>query len=887
MATAKKYELGVEFGCTWLKVRNELAVAEFSYADLVAWARERLPLWQQDALRRLAEERTLSDTDVTDLASMALARYVTNTGAPTPVPPIDDLKLSATKHPCVQVSAVRDMARVNALARGPVAFGLLGLTAIYGANASGKSGLARILKRACHARDPGGRVLSNVFETDTGQPASATIEFVVDGEVRRHNWIDGSPSDPLLKMVNVFDSRCAAVQVEKPNRILYTPEILHLFRALAEVIDRVGDKLRTQRNALGWRPPSLQGLGLDDETAAGRFVAGLSAESSISELEILCALTDIEKERIRELDRALADDPLRRAVAEDARGRLVQELRARVGSANMIVGDDAFAKFEQLVRERDQTRDVAEVARRAFSKNSDLSGIGTDVWRALWESARIYSETHAYSGEDFPVLKPDAVCVLCQQQLSPAAVSRLHSFEQFVKADAQQKADRASAALRTAVVSVRTLSLPRFVRGSLREAGLMDSPRSLSTRAFLIASKRRRRQLLRLADGRTGGRFTPLPEPPDLGPDVRAIEDEANRLRLAANDDERRSMGLTRAELRSRAVLSPHLETVRAEINRMKRAAEFASAIDDCKTQPITLKRREAAASVLTDRLRSSFQRNLLLLGFSESPVEVKLGAGEHGEHPVELKLIARPEVRPEEILSEGERTCVALAGLLAEVETTGNRAALVLDDPVSSLDHQYRKRVAERLIRAAKERQIIVLTHDITFFYLLRKYGGELDVPTHEVTLERGYRRNHGQAKTGPPWVAMTVSNCLKSLREEVLEARRLLKQGNRTEYDRRISDVYKKLRMSWERAIEEVLLYQTVVRFGDAVQTRRLEKLTDITEADVELVTREMSRCSDFEHDESGAVHADLPGPDVVEDDIRRLDDWVKELRTQRGRK
>ena len=131
------------------------------------------------------------------------------------------------------------------------------------------------------------------------------------------------------------------------------------------------------------------------------------------------------------------------------------------------------------------------------------------------------------------------------------------------------------------------------------------------------------------------------------------------------------------------------LRTVRAEIDRLKKVAEFDRAIDDCRTQPITLKRREAAASVLTDRLRSRFQENLLRLGFSESPVEVKLGAGEHGEHPVEMKLIARPDVGPEEILSEGERTCVALAGLLAEVETTGNRAALVLDDPVSSLDHQ------------------------------------------------------------------------------------------------------------------------------------------------------------------------------------------------------
>ena len=183
--------------------------------------------------------------------------------------------------------------------------------------------------------------------------------------------------------------------------------------------------------------------------------------------------------------------------------------------------------------------------------------------------------------------------------------------------------------------------------------------------------------------------------------------------------------------------------------------------------------------------------------------------------------------------------------------------------------------------------RQVLVFTHDIVFLYLLRKYQAELHVPMTELSLERGYKGNHGRAKEGPPWIAMPVKDRIKWLREELLEARRLLtKEGNRIEYERRASGIYKNLRMSWERAIEEVLLNQTVVRFGDAVQTRRLAKLTDITEDDVEHVTREMSRCSDCEHDESGAVHADLPDPDVIEDDIQKLDGWVRELRTKRGR-
>ena len=58
-------------------------MGEFWYSDLVRWAKERLPAWQQDALRRLVVKPALSSEDVVELAAMALARYVADASAPT------------------------------------------------------------------------------------------------------------------------------------------------------------------------------------------------------------------------------------------------------------------------------------------------------------------------------------------------------------------------------------------------------------------------------------------------------------------------------------------------------------------------------------------------------------------------------------------------------------------------------------------------------------------------------------------------------------------------------------------------------------------------------------------------------------------------------------
>ena len=45
---------------------------------------------------------------------------------------------------------------------------------------------------------------------------------------------------------------------------------------------------------------------------------------------------------------------------------------------------------------------------------------------------------------------------------------------------------------------------------------------------------------------------------------------------------------------------------------------------------------------------------------------------------------------RTSEILSEGETRVIAIAGFLAELQLAPHANAIVLDDPVSSLDHVF-----------------------------------------------------------------------------------------------------------------------------------------------------------------------------------------------------
>src|SRR5712692_3201516 len=279
-------------------------MSTFTFDDLLVWS-EKLPDWQRDALRRVLTSN-LTDNDISDLTAMAkMTQGLSVPGAPLPDPATKShIRASGASTPSVALLAVRDITYVNALASGPITFATEGLTVLYGDNASGKSGIARILKKAGRARSPGGLIRPSVFDPDPGKPASATIEFRVGTTDRSFPWVDGAPTDNELTRINVFDAGCAAVQVEESNRLAYTPEILQVFQDLAEACRAVGAKLKAEKDGLdSSRAPQIGLLTLRPHTAAGTLVANISPQTKPNDIDTLCNVSDSERERFNTLTR--------------------------------------------------------------------------------------------------------------------------------------------------------------------------------------------------------------------------------------------------------------------------------------------------------------------------------------------------------------------------------------------------------------------------------------------------------------------------------------------------------------------------------------------------------------------------------------------------------
>lgn len=118
--------------------------------------------------------------------------------------------------------------------------------------------------------------------------------------------------------------------------------------------------------------------------------------------------------------------------------------------------------------------------------------------------------------------------------------------------------------------------------------------------------------------------------------------------------------------------------------------------------------------------------------------------------------------------------------------------------------------------------------------------------------------------------------------LRQRLVVCEKLHKAGNDQEYRKHARDVYFHLRLTWERAVEEVLLGNVVIRFREGVETSRL-KGVKVENEDYAAVDAGMTKCSKYAHDKASIGNIAVPGPDEIATDINALETWRKRIESR----
>ncbi len=857
--------------------------------EIVSWSKER-PAWQREVMRRVAAGDVLSDGDY----EILVEDIVKAKELPPPQFGLEQLPQAAPEDLPVCLVAIAKPEHVNALeSQEPLTFEQQGMTIVYGDNGSGKSGYARLLKRITRARHQED-VLTDVFRDTSLAKPTAVLSVRIGDADESLAWPESSR--PELQRMLFYDAACGGAYIASESDFPYRPSALFVMDGLIEacvaVRARIDAKLAengTSANQLPAVPDAAQ------EGDAGRFLVSLSGGSSIEALDALIARFDAAKETIEDLKGQEAR--LRSADTTKIRQQLTRQseklvaLRTHLESLDAAMGSAGLARLREYQAAVMTLEEAATLLARSF-ESEPLPGVGSSPWKELWEAAQRFSKQHAYPDQDFPFLGEECRCVLCQQSMEASARDRLVRFDEFVRNDTQIRLQAAKRTYEQEVAALgRLMVSPDVVSTNLKDVEDANGEVVAGVREVLSKYEAASEQLREALSNQQAVPQIGI----DQGPIIARLTGASDAARAAAEElgnpeeiqKQLAALIARRTELELLEQVKKSRPAIVKEIARLKEREALEAAKSAAATTGITKKILELSEESITEIVRDSFTRETERLRLER--VTITRTRADKGALLHQPKLVgARQQVTLPRVLSEGERTALGLAAFFTEAHLDGSNSALILDDPVTSLDHIRRDLVATRLVALAENRQVILFTHDVAFVADLKREACAKGVSVAErsVTRSRADERKPGACTTKHPWKAKDVPARLNELRQELGRIRIEAGTWDEKQYDDAVAVWAGNLSETWERIFSQEIVGPVLAEGGLEVRPMMVKVLARFSDEDHREFEGSYGRTSQWakRHDKSVAVNYVAPDIDKLAEELRLVENWFKRVKGYR---
>ncbi len=761
----------------------------------------------------LATQAPLGPDDTDEMYKQFLAEKGLNGAKPGAEPKLAYTAGSASPTGQLRLERLSDVVGVNALTVGAAIEFCPRMTILFGENGTGKTGYARILKRAAairHIED----ILPNI-NTSKAVPPEAKISYRLGtGAVQEVVW-KNEPGVPPFTKISIFDSPSVNLHVDENLSYLYTPADLSLYSYSANGIAAVQDAAAAESKALKSSTNPFT-HSFDRNWPIYSEIETLGPTTDLSELTKEAELPPKADEEKRRLESEVAS--LRANTLRDLLSGQKEAVRALESIEKLATSLQAFdrERYNEAVAALQSVREAYRKVREESFAKGELAGPADDEWEQFVRAGATYREHLDHAAGDF--------CPYCRQKLTPPAQRLLAKYAAFLDdALASQVADagEAVAAASAPIRDLKTDAVTQELARQRERGGDDDSIYEIAEKLISIVETTR----ASIEDERRV-------EPSELEKEISkllselpsALKVHRDQVKRLTGDLVDREAALKKSEdeladLSSRIALSKHLPDIRTYVEKAKRAQKLAQLVTSLATtlRGLTEVSKLASEQLINHDFQTLFEDECK--GLRAPKVNLEF-VGREGKAQRRKSLASK--YRLSQILSEGEQKVLALADFLAEAQLGGSMGPIVFDDPITSLDYRHVKEVASRIAQLVATRQVIVFTHDIWLTTELLDQFDEKDCVYYAVTDDSttGAKGRIDRA-SGPRWD--TVKDIAKRVNDLLNEA----KQKSGEVQIALVESAYGEIRAWCEVFVEEVVFASVSQRYRANIMMGNLTKV------------------------------------------------------------
>jgi len=636
-------------------------------------------------------------------------------------------------------------------------------------------------------------------------------------------------------------------------------------------------------------------LTLPQGAAGNTFLSHLSAITTDLDIENACSFTSEDADNlgkaIQEVARLETSDASKERVRLQADASHAMTLKAAIAELEDTLSADRLTAIEKLKDNALTKRSAANLAAETSFDDEPLSGVGSETWRTLWRAARDYAVSVPGHEHEFPEVGDDARCALCQQPLSDDAKVRFTRFNAYMTDTTERDAVAAEHLYEEALAGLRGLHFStQTIATALTALGTHDEALANAAQRQLLMLEKHRNEALKhfAASGEPSAPLTANTIATRLEELTKSLTAKAEATDVAGFQATLTAAKSIRNELEASRLLSENKDQIKTEVIRLEDFGNLNAALSATDTKGITRKATDLTSTYATKQIRDHFTYETARMHLEK--VTLKDRGGQKGlvrQIPA-LVGVRHKDGSARAVLSEGEQTVLGLAGFFTEAEFDPSKSAVIFDDPVTSLDHVRRDKVADRLVQFAKSRQVIVFTHDIAFLTDLLKSADSAEVEVYHRTIQRR-GTVPGYVAEGLPWKAQDIGLRLNTIQNEITKLTKDRQDLDDDEYEQRVNKIAGYLSEAWERTVTSEIVNRVYDRSKSEVRPLMVRMLAKISDTDTTEYQEGYGKTSKWalRHDKAEETNYVAPEPNELEAEYDRLRTWHKRIRSYQNQK